>query len=258
MSTRCLARLALFLVLFPLLAARADDTKPAAPEGMVLVPAGEFTMGTEQSEGIGPNTPRSHNDARPKQRVTLAAFFIDKTEVTNAQYKKYCDATGYPAPPIWKNGSYPAGEDEFPVTHVTWHEAAAFAEWAGKRLPTEAEWEKAARGTDAREYPWGNNWDEKRLVWNRSRADKVAQHPDGASPYGALDMAGNVFEWTASWYDAYPGATLKFEEYGENMKVIRGGGYGGYESITHTHFRCVAYPGTRSEWLGFRCAQDAK
>jgi formylglycine-generating enzyme required for sulfatase activity len=227
------------------------------PDGMVLVTGGDFTMGSERSEGLGPNIPRGYNDSRPSHTMNLPAFFIDKTEITNAQYKKYCDATGYPPPPNWRNGVYTKGEDDFPVTHVTWYEAGAYAAWAGKRLPTEAEWEKAARGTDKREFPWGNNWDPKRIVFGRSRSDKVGQFPTNASPYGALDMAGNVYEWTQSWYDAYPNAPIKFPEYGEKMKVIRGGGFEGYDSIARTYYRSVAFPGTRSEWIGFRCVKDA-
>jgi formylglycine-generating enzyme required for sulfatase activity len=225
---------------------------------MLLITEGEFTMGTDQSEALGPNIPRSNNDARPRHLVDLPAFFMDKTEVTNAQYKEYCDATKYPAPPKWKGGSFPAGEDDFPVTHVTVYEAAAFAVWAGKRLPTEAEWEKAARGTDAREFPWGSGWENSRVVTNRSRADRVGTHPSGASPYGVLDMSGNVYEWTASWYDAYPDAPIRFPEFGEQMKVIRGGGFDGYESIYRTFYRSVAFPGSRSEWIGFRCVKDVK
>jgi formylglycine-generating enzyme required for sulfatase activity len=239
-----------------MVSARAADA-PQPPDGMVLVPAGDFTMGTNRSESVGPDIPRGYNDARPLHSVTLPAYFIDKTEVTNAQYKKYCDATGYPAPPNWKDGVYAQGEDDFPVSHVTWYEAGAYAAWAGKRLPTEAEWEKAARGTDKREFPWGDNWDPKRAVFGRSHSDKVGQFPTGASPYGALDMAGNVFEWTESWYDAYPNAPIKFPEYGEKMKVVRGGGCDGYDSIVRTYYRSVAFPGTRSGWIGFRCVKDA-
>lgn len=238
--------------------AQPDALAAKTPEGMVYVPAGEFTMGTNQSEGLGPNTPRVHNDARPEHKSTLPAFYLDKTEVTNAAYKAYCEAAKYPAPPHWKGGMYAEGEDDFPATHLSWHEAAAFAAWAGKRLPTEAEWEKAARGADGSQFPWGNDWDVKRVVWNRNRPFKVASKPDGASPYGALDMAGNVFEWTASWYAAYPNSPVKFDEYNNSMKVIRGGGYDGHETIARTHYRSVAYPNTRSEWIGFRCAKDAK
>jgi formylglycine-generating enzyme required for sulfatase activity len=263
MKNRWLARGAVLLLLSWPFSARAQNeaanTAPEIPVGMVLVAAGEFTMGSENSEPISPNTPRGFNDSRPRHKESTPAFFIDKTEVTNAQYQEYCKATGYPVPPGWKNnGSFATGEEEFPVTHVTWFEAVAYAAWAGKRLPTEIEWEKAARGTDGREYPWGNNWDPRRVIVGRSRSSKVAQFPSNASPFGALDMAGNVFEWTQSWYDAYPNATIKFPEYGEVMKVIRGGGFDGGESLARTYYRSVAFPATRSEWIGFRCVQDVK
>ena len=214
-------------------------------------------MGTNQGEGVGPNTPRSNNDARPEHKVITGAFYIDKTEVTNEAYKRFCDATQYPTPPGWKNGAIPEGQEDFPVMRVSWYEAAAFAAWIGKRLPTEIEWEKTARGTDARLFPWGNNWDWTKVVTQRESAYKVGSKPDGASPYGVQDMAGNVYEWTANWYDAYPEAPIKFAEYGTSMKVIRGGGYD-YQSISQTYFRSVAFPRTRSDWIGFRCAVDAK
>ena len=238
-------------------AAQTDDAAEKTPADMVYVPAGEFTMGTNQSEDLGPNTPRFNNDARPEHKVTVAAFYLDKTEVTNAAYKQYCDATNYPPPPGWKNGTFPEGQENFPVMRVSWHEAFAYAAWMGKRLPTEIEWEKAARGTDARTFPWGNDWDGNRVVTGRDSALQVGSKPDGASPYGALDMAGNVYEWTQSWYDAYPDAPVKFAEYNETMKVIRGGGYD-YQSIAQTFYRSVAFPRTRSDWIGFRCAQDAQ
>jgi len=236
--------------------AQTDPMIAKTPSDMVYVPAGEFIMGTNKGEDIGPNTPRYTNDARPQHKPTAKAFYIDKTEVTNAAYKKFCDATDYPVPPHWKNGKLPEGADNFPVTHINWHEASAYAAWIGKRLPTEIEWEKPARGTDARSFPWGNNWDANRVVTGRESAAQVATKPDGASPYGALDMAGNVYEWTQSWYDAYPNAPHKFPEYNETMKVIRGGGYD-FQSIAQTFFRSVAFPRTRSDWIGFRCAQDA-
>lgn len=247
----------LFLFAFSLVAESALSAEEAPP-GMVLVPAGEFTMGTNQSEKIGPNIPRAHNDARPEHKVLLPAFYLDKTQVTNAQYQAYCQATQYPPPPHWRDGEFPPGEEEFAVTHINWHESAAYAAWAGKRLPTEAEWEKAARGTDKRLFPWGNKWDAKRVVWDRSRGFKVGTKPEGASPYGALDMAGNVFEWTSSWYEAYPNAPHHFEEFGEQLKVIRGGGFAGGKELALTHYRSIASPNARSDLIGFRCAKDAK
>ncbi len=259
MKQRLCWTLTVFLLLIlPVLAQNDNQQAAKIPDGMVLVPAGEFTMGTNQGEDIGPNIPRYYNDARPEHKVTLPAFYIDKTEVTNAQYKVYCEATNYPTPPHWKNGTYHTGEDDFPITHISWYEASAYAAWLGKRLPTEVEWEKTARGQDKRVYPWGNNWDNNRIIWHRNRPTKVGTKANGASPYGALDMAGNVYEWTASWYDAYPNAPHKFAEFGTQMKAIRGGGFDGGDFVARTDFRSVAYPSTRSDMIGFRCVQDIK
>jgi formylglycine-generating enzyme required for sulfatase activity len=225
---------------------------------MVYVPAGPFIMGTNSGEGIGPNTPREFNDARPKHEVEVAAFYLDKTEVTNAEYQKYCEATHYPPPPHWPNGKFEASEAEVPVTHIHWWEAQAYAAWAGKRLPTEAEWEKAARGTDERNFPWGEKWNAENVVWNVLRPQAVGSKPGGASPYGALDMAGNVFEWVNDWYKAYPKAPHDFPDFGEHYKVIRGGAFFGFDTIARTFYRSVAFPDTRSEWVGLRCAKDAR
>jgi formylglycine-generating enzyme required for sulfatase activity len=251
-NTRLLVGFALALTTTTFTAVKAQEV----PSDMVLVPAGEFRMGTNDAEQPTENKPRLTADATPQHTVTLGAFYLDKTEVTNAAYKKYCDATKYPLPPHWKNGNFPAGEDEFPVTHINWWEAKAYAAWVGKRLPTEAEWEKAARGTDARVYPWGNDWDRSRVVWGAKRPDRVASRPSGASPFGALDLAGNVFEWTESWYEAYPKSPHQFAEFGKQLKVIRGGAFEGMENLARTFYRSVARPQTRSEWVGFRCAKS--
>lgn len=226
--------------------ASAQDAQ--VPEGMVLVPAGAFQMGTPRAEGL------IAEDAQPQHAVTLPAFYIDKTEVTNAAYLKYCEATGYPAPPNWNNGKTPEGEENFPVTHVNWHEAAAYAAWAGKRLPTEAEWEKAARGEDGRDYPWGPTWNPSNSVTDQNKPSAVGSRPAGASPYGALDMAGNVFEWTNDWYNAYPGSNFKSLSYGTHYKVVRGGGFDGNNFLSKTTYRCLMRPTSRIEWIGFRCA----
>jgi formylglycine-generating enzyme required for sulfatase activity len=245
--------IALFLVAvfsnLPATPARAVDL----PAGMVLVPAGEFIMGTNEVQEGG-HTP---GDSTPQHTRTLPAFYVDRTEVTNAQYKAYCDATGYPPPAHWNNGAYLPEQAQHPVTHVNWYEAQAYALWAGKRLPTEAEWEKAARGTDGRRYPWGNAWDVARVASTTNEPTAVASKPDGASPYGALDMASNVFEWTADWYDAYPGSKVKNTGYGRIYKVIRGGGFDAHAGDAGTVHRAVLPPRVRSEWAGFRCAKDA-
>ncbi len=152
---------------------------------MVLVPAGEFWMGSDDGD----------SNTKPRHRVILDAFSIDRQEVTNALYQRFMSATGRPAPAAWNDSKYNAQQQ--PVVGVSWHDADAYCRWAGKRLPTEAEWEKAARGTDGRKYPWGDQWDASRANSDESRFGRpgeVGSHPTGASPYGAHDMAGNVRE----------------------------------------------------------------
>lgn len=222
------------------------------PEDMVPVPAGPFILGYNGGDREG--GPRQWGDCGPEQRMDLPLFYIDRTEVTNAQYARFLQASKLPPPPQWKTGTFPDGEGNYPVTNVNWWEARAFAIWAGKRLPTEYEWEKAARGTDGRQYPWGNGWEGYRVAFNRDYPEAVGNHPQGAAPCGALDMAGNVFEWTDSWYQAYPESTRTYPEYGRQYKVVRGGGYDGFESICRTYYRSVARLTTRSEWVGIRCA----
>lgn len=230
------------------------------PDGMVLIPAEEFKMGTDQTDGTdnnqANNTPLSNNDARPQHTAKTVAFFLDKNDVTNAQYKAFCDETGIAPPPQWKSGAFPEGQGDFPVTRVDWYEARAYASWAGKRLPTETEWEHAARGTDGRTYPWGNDWDDSKVAWSGSPI-AVGSKPTGASPYGALDMAGNVAQWTSSWFDAYPGSPTKQPDFGlKTLKVVRGGvGYGG-NNQAQTFYREVCKPDSRNMWVGFRCAKD--
>lgn len=156
--------------------------------------------------------------------------------------------------------------DNLPVTGVTWFQARDFCVAQGKRLPTEVEWEKAARGIDGREYPWGNEWDETRLNigsgngWEYGVAP-VGSYPNGVSPYGVHDMAGNVMEWTADWYQAYAGSDYKSEDYGEKLRVVRGGGWGGLGHYVISHFYRTAYrfnlqPTYTFVDLGFRCARD--
>ena len=203
------------------------------------------------------NVGLAYNDARPQHKATTGAFFIDITEVTNAQYQKYCQATGAAPPPHWKNGAFAAGEADFPVHHINWYEAKAYARWANKRLPTETEWEKAARGTDGRRFPWGPEWDVKRV----SGAEKevaVGQSPTGVSPYGALDMAGNIGEWTLSSWTAYPGSPTKQRDFGETYIVVRGGAWIVGQMLNQTFYRQVARRQSRLALMGFRCARDAE
>ena len=224
---------------------------------LLYVPAGEFTMGSEDGG----------DDEKPVHIVDLDAFWIDQTEVTNAMYAK-CEDAGVCDPPSQTNSStrdsyYGDSEfDDYPVIYVSWDDAKSYCEWVNRRLPTEAEWEKAARGENAFIYPWGNNKPNTKLAnYDRSVGDttKAGSYPDGASPYGALDMAGNVQEWVNDWYDAYPGNTVGSSDFGTRYKVLRGGEWSDNSLSMPSYVRgnraSLSYVG--GDRSGFRCAMDA-
>jgi formylglycine-generating enzyme required for sulfatase activity len=181
----------------------------------------------------------------------VAPFFIDIFEVTCEEYKKFIDETGHRPPPQWSKGVYPAGWARRAVSGVDWDDANAFATWAGKRLPTEPEWELAARGNDGRIYPWGNEWKAMAAnadVTSHKHIDKVGVHPAGRSPFGAFDMAGNVWEWTTG--------DLTDASQGE-LKVVRGGSWRENRSQTTATFRKGLPPrGGQYSEVGFRCVKD--
>ena len=234
---------------------------------MRLVPAGEFIMGTNRTDPenthlkIGTVKPL-YKDQRPERKVHLDAFYIDQYEVTNLEYKKFIDSTQFPElPGHWEEGIYPEGQKDLPVTNVTWREALTYALWAGKRLPTEAQWEKAARGTDGRLFPWG---DEYQKGWANVGVDGAkalvtgGSYPKDVSPYNVHDLAGNVMEWTRSWYEPYPGNDYKFKKFGKEFKVLRGNGFqkGGHyflEAYRYAFYRTEAKPDEYFENVGFRC-----
>lgn len=172
-------------------------TDPTPPAGMAYVPGNEFTMGNDAGD----------ESERPQHKVTVKPFFIDINEVTREDYEKFMSATGHRAPAGWVNGQYPPGTAKWPVTGVDWDDANAYAKSVGKRLPTEEEWEFAARGTDGRRYPWGKEWSRGRANADSPRGgfSDVGSFK-GASPYGLFDMVGNAWEWTASDLVAYPAA----------------------------------------------------
>ncbi|MBI3653364.1 MAG: SUMF1/EgtB/PvdO family nonheme iron enzyme [Acidobacteria bacterium] len=234
----------------------ATTNPPTVPEGMVAVAAGAYTLGTDAGQDL----------ARPKHLTTLKAFFIDKTEVTNADYKKFIEATAHKAPEDWQNGNFKEGQAAFPVVNVTWQDANDYAKWAGKRLPTEAEWEAAARGLEGRKYPWGNQWDKNLANVDGSGLTEVGKFPRGQSAVGALDMIGNVWELTADEFSLYPGSPAPMPKEilpAIKYRVIRGGAFdlldainkhGIYIDATHRGYieENKGYPKT-----GFRCAKDA-
>ncbi len=239
------------------------------PEGMVEIPDGVFHMEVEYRWREGLTNDTLIVDAlgiryRTASTLHLPSYYIDRTEVTNREYKAFLDATGYePVWPEnflkhWTDGSYPSGMADHPVVWVSLEDARAYAEWAGKRLPTEAEWQKAAQGTDGRTWPWGGLFDPQKANTDSDGTLPVGSFPDGASPYGILDMAGNVWEWTDSWQ------TDGYHEY----SWLRGGSYfhakgslwymqGGPVAVyQRTKFWHMTPALNRTPTIGFRCVMD--
>ena len=231
-----------------------DGAGAAAPPGMVLIPGGTFLMGSNLGE----------DGEKPEHAVKLNAFYIDRTEVTNRDYKAYVDiARVSRLPDHWSDRTYPEGLEGHPVVSVSWFEAEAYCLWAGKRMPTEAEWEKAARGSGARMFPWGNASPEaKHLNYGSAGAAAVGSFPAGDSPYGLSDMSGNVWEWVADWYGASyyansPGEDPKGPDSG-TQKVLRGGGWNDPVGtlFIRTYARFRERPDNRGVHIGIRCAQS--
>ncbi len=250
---------------------------------LVHVPGGTFTMGYSRGE----------RDERPERRVFVSAFWIDQTEVTAARFSRFAEAVGYRSTAekegwawvwdaslkqgkggwrqergaTWRNpggrGSDWGKMPEQPVSQVSWHDAVAYCRWAGRRLPTEAEWERAARGEDGRKYPWGNARDPMRANLKDGEdgfpeVAPVGRFPQGASPFGALDMAGNVWEWVADWYGA-----RAYEKMAERdprgpasgkTRVVRGASWGSPIDWAGTYNRYHRLPDYRNNKIGFRCA----
>ena len=239
----------------------AGRPEPIPPvQGMVFVPAGEFLMGSTADDV----RKLADVDEFPQRRVWVDDYYIDVHEVTNAQYKVFLDSTGTDPPPRWVDGRYGIGEDGYPVVSVSWEEAAAYAQFMGKRLPTEAEWEKAARGTDGRTYPWGEGFDRDHAN-NGDRPMTIMNFPSGVSPYGCYDMAGNVAEWVDGTYDAYPrgpqdvlpaGVPDRREIFRSDRRVYRGGSWNTFPKYLRCPNRESTTPGKRWVYVGFRCAMD--
>lgn len=228
---------------------------------MLLVPAGNFAMGADFGD----------NDMKPVQKIYLDAYYIDKYEVTNALYRA-CVSVGackipheissHTRPDYFNNPEF----DDYPVIHVDWDQALTYCRWRGAKLPTEAEWEKAANWDDDKQekrlFPWGNtlNCSLANYVgpeWDGCVGDttRVGSYPSGASFYGLLDMAGNVAEWVADWYDAYPGNTMTNVYYGKFGRVVRGGACMTYSYFVTASSRAHADPVGWDKSIGFRCAR---
>ncbi len=235
---------------------------------MVLIPAGPFFMGVPKWARDG------GLDEYPNHEVELGAYVIDKYEVTHGLYLEFIRATGHRVPShptdssknLWQGGLMPESIAPLPVVNVDWFDANAYCQWAGKRLPTEAEWEKAARGTDDRRFPWGNvEPTSKHLNFNQTwQGEKtltpVGIYEKGKSPYGVYDVAGNVWEWVADWYDAtYYSRSPRRNPKGPatgTRRVIRSSGWQVETPQVRIFTRVASQPLDRNHSTGFRCAAD--
>jgi len=242
--------------------AQDDELKQLAqrgivqPEGMVVIPDGEFWMGAE--DGL--------QDTRPLHRVHLSSYWFDRYEVTNARYRQ-CVEGGGCTPPKDRQAFEDRQQAQRPVTNITWSQARAFCQWQGKRLPTEAEWEKAARGTDGRRYPWGNNEDvlknhmsKQEIKTDTGGTELIGRQVATASPYGVFDLIGSVSEWVKDWYaeDFYQASPTRDPQGPSrgSFRVLRGGEWNEKSPNFQASYRGwddVTYWGPT---LGVRCAKD--
>ena len=305
--------LLLFITLLTVTACGRDN-RSLKPADMVFIPAGTFVMGSDETDDqglqqrYGFSQPLFVNE-HPLHQQYVRAFWMDRFEVTNGDYKKFIQATNHPEPKLWVQNGYNVRDDKLrsahvdnlrwiasdyfhldvdtrqmdkpallqmlfdeqrfrdtlPVSAVTWDDANRYCLWVGKRLPTEAEWEHAARGNDERRFPWGNDWDDTIPNTGEAQQDEAVLAPVGTytrdvSPYGVFDMGGNVSEWVSDWYQPYPANEDKDPLYGRQQKVVRGGGAGlGHYSLSvfyRAARRAHAKPDMISTDVGFRCARD--
>ena len=271
----------------------AFSKSPAVPEGMVYIEGGSFLMGVDKEVNVDTKkmsaikklkyavSREAFHDEGPARMVIVDPIYFDKYEVSNKQYAEFIKATGHPAPAYWDD--HKRNKPQQPVSGVNWFDANAYCSWTNKRLPTEAEWENAARGPDSFKYPWGNEMDPQKANFGRKKelTANVDAYPEGKSPHGVYNMAGNVFEWVHDWYDpnyykttkesvnptgpkegVFLSATGTYVDRiatGEK-RVIRGGSwYTPAASITTTHrFWNDPMNNSYGVGLGFRCAMDVE
>jgi iron(II)-dependent oxidoreductase len=249
------------------------DSGPKPPDEMILIPEGIFLMGSteqqalaawrENDSGYGKE---SYLAEYPQRKIALPDFYIDKKEVSNGDFKMFVDATHHTAPALWADQNL--NSSNRPVVGVSWNDADAYCRWLGKRLPTEPEWEKAARGMDGRIWPWGNSWDPTKdnhgngTEYGLDGSDGYEYTAPvgaelGASPYGALNMAGNVYEWVADDFDAYPeNDRYDQPDFGKGFKVIKGGAYTDGKIEQRPASRIGYQKDFKDVDIGFRCARN--
>ena len=233
---------------------RVREGAPKDTVSMALIPGGKFIMGSNER----------WDDEAPEYIESVNKFYIDRYEVTNAEYEKFTYGTKREEPYHWPNGKIPRGKKNHPVIYVSWHDASEYCKWRGKRLPTEQEWEKSARGDSGNIYPWGNTW-----ATNKSNhpykgstgTEPVGSYPNGKSPYGLYDMSGNVWEWVDSFYLPHPGNNINRGEYGMDKRVLKGGSW--FDCLSYgcglsapTFNRSFFTPEVKNNSFGFRCAKS--
>ena len=260
-------------------AATAQEARDNPLEGdMVKIPAGSFSFGTDQkdetAEALSLGIPKPwYADENPSQKIFLKSFYIDRHEVTNRRYKIYIDDVGAIPPLNWSKNNFPEGKGKYPVTGVSWFDANNFCRWAGKKLPTEKQWERTARGEGENQYPWGNEFkaDHANLspkAGSRNPVGPVGSHPSGATSLGVMDLIGNVWEWVEDDYAPYKGSVYRSEYFGGDYKVIRGqsardiGHFPGatylaaLEKFSRAGYREFSVADQSAEDVGFRCTSD--
>jgi cytochrome c-type biogenesis protein len=247
---------------------------------MAWIPPGSFQFGTnqvdEEGEALSIGIPKPwYADETPERAVFLKGFYIDRYEVTNRRYKIYIDNTGAPTPDYWENGQIPQDKEDYPVAWVNWFDAVNFCQWAGKKLPTEKEWERTAKGTKGSDYPWGKEFKAENAnltmkAGGKNGVLKVGSFPNGANAEGVEDLIGNVWEWTAADYAPYPGSTYQSPQFETGSKTLRGASvaYIGHfpgnlylaalKKMARNGFRQPASPDDGAEDVGFRCASKTK
>jgi formylglycine-generating enzyme required for sulfatase activity len=238
--------------------ATGEEDVAGSDDGMAVIPAGTFLMGTPVHEADRLTADAGYHvtwlsGEIPQREVKLASYAIDRYPVTNAAYARFCTDMGYPPPAFWGAPEPPNAMWDHPVAQVNQADALAYAEWAGKRLPTEAEWERAARGDDGQVYPWGDGFHPGACCWNRAyesglpRTSPVTAHPAGASPFGLHDMAGNVAEWCA-------------DQPGPGSAFLKGGAWITTQPINlRPASRTMScFSNVKNVFHGFRCAKDVR
>ncbi|MBZ0257261.1 SUMF1/EgtB/PvdO family nonheme iron enzyme [bacterium] len=219
--------------------------------GMIYIPAGQTIIGSENGD-------RFEQPIHPEE---IPAFYINKYEVTNQEYYEFVENQSHRPPLHWIDGQIPIGKEKHPVSWISFEDAEAYCKWKGGRLPTEFEWERAARGNEMRVFPWGNKFDpELANTWESNREDTAAvgSYPFGASPFGVHDMSGNVFEWTSSFFKPYPGSKAKLEGAQKTHRILRGGSWNFESYYARCAHRMARPGGERSRSFGFRMVRDAE